>query len=73
MSPDLASSQRKALNSLTCDIYFSFINSNLCSHYLPFVAKLLYILVPPSPPWSSLSELAEMLCPGLKPSVLSPK
>ena len=39
---------RKALNSLTWGIWFSIINSNIWhSDYLPFVAKLLYIMAPP--------------------------
>ena len=35
--------------------------------------KLLYILVPPLPLASSLSELSEMFCPCLKFSVVSIK
>ena len=47
---------RKALNSLTCTFWFSLINNHLwCSDYLPFVAKFLYVLAPPSPPARSSS------------------
>ena len=66
---------RKALNSLTWDVWFSLINSNLLMFRLPclLLQKLLYILAPPLPLQSNLSELSEMLCPGLKSSVLSTK
>ena len=39
---------RKALNSLTWDIWFSLIITIIlwCSNYLPFVVKLLYNLAP---------------------------
>ena len=65
----------KMLNSLTWDIWFSLIDSNLLKYRLPGLCckKLLYILSPPLPLWSSLSELFERLCPGLKSSVLSTK
>ena len=60
---------RKALNSLTCDVWFSYLTIIFwCSDYLPFVRKLLYNLASPlasseqfsqgswhtvSPAWSS--------------------
>ena len=54
VSPDLHFSiYRKALNSLTWDSSFSFLNNNLLFLLLPFIAKLLYILAPPLPPQSS--------------------
>ena len=58
---------RKALNSLAWDIWFSLISSNILMFWLlgP-CCKTSYILAPPLPLWSSLSELSEMLCPGLK-------
>ena len=63
---------RKALNPLTWDIWFSFINSNLLMFRLPglLLQKLLYILVLPPystlPLWSSFSVLSEMPCPELE-------
>ena len=44
---------RKALNSLTWDIWFSLTIIFWHSDYLPSIAKLLCILAPPSPPRSS--------------------
>ena len=49
---------RKALNSLTWDIWFSLIYSNLMTlHYLPSVAKLLYSL---AAPLASLEQLSQV-------------
>ena len=63
---------RKALNSLTWDVWFSFTDSNLLMFQLPGLGyKNWYILVPPLTLWSSLSEWSEMLCPGCRCSVLS--
>ena len=52
---------RKALNFLTWDTYFSFINSNLWMFWLPgLCCKNPYnILAPPLPLWSTPSELFE--------------
>ena len=58
----------KALNSLTWDIWFSFINNNLfwCSSYLPFVARLLYNLGPPLTSLEQFSQSYLRCClPGL--------
>ena len=50
---------RKALNSLRWDFWFSLRLIFWCFHYLPIVAKLLYILAPrsPLPSWSSPSRV----------------
>ena len=66
---------RKALNSLTWDVWFSLINSNLLI-FQPSgpCCKTSYISLPPSLPLQiSPLELSERLCPGLKSSVLSTK
>ena len=66
---------RKALNSLTWDVWFSLIRINLLMFWLPvFVCllvlqKLPYILVHPSLLYDGPSALSERLSPGLKSSV----
>ena len=70
-SPDSCVFQvhRKVLNSLTWDVWFSFINSNLLMFQLPgFCCKNSYIPAFPLPLQSSPSELSERLPPGLKSS-----
>ena len=57
---------RKALNFLTWDIYFCLINI-----YLPFGAKLLYILALPLLLGAVFSGLLEMLPPGLEVLTMS--
>ena len=74
ISPDFASSHnRKAQNSLTWDIYFSVINSDLLMVLLPWslLPKLLYILAPLLAFWERSLRVFWDVCPGLKSSILS--
>ena len=48
----------KGMVSVSSDLFYS------C--YLSLLRKLLYILAPPLPPWSSFSGVPKMLSPGLK-------
>ena len=66
---------RKALNFSTWYVRVSFINCNFFDvpSTWSLLHKLLYILAPPLPLWSSLSELLEMLCLRLELSDLSPE
>ena len=60
---------RKVLNSLAWDVWSSFINSSLLMLWLSIffsLQKLLYILAPPLPLWSSSSELSEELTSRFK-------
>ena len=63
---------RKALNSLTWDIWFSLINNNLfdVQTTCPLLQNFYITWLLPSPLWSSLSELSEMLSPGLQSTFL---
>ena len=65
---------RKALDSLTWDVWFSLINSNLLMFQLPgfFLQKLLCVLAPPLPLQSSPFERSERLPPGLESSESQP-
>ena len=64
---------RKGLNSLSWDIWFSLINSKFwCYKLLSFRAKLLFILSPPFPILSRPSEPSERLPAGLESSVSPP-
>ena len=44
---------RKSAKFLNLRYHFLLLSVIFCSYNVPFVAKLLYILTPPSPPWSS--------------------
>ena len=61
---------RKALNSLTWGVWFSLINNNLLTFptTCPLLQNSYTSWVLPSPPWSSFSELLEMLSPGMQSS-----
>ena len=58
---------RKGLNSLTWDIWFSLTITFWLSDYLPFVAQLLYNLVPPLASSEQFSQDYLKCClPGMK-------
>ena len=59
---------RKALNSLTWDIWFSLISTNLLLFkLLGICCKLLYYMTPPHPSWEHFSQGYLRHClPGLK-------
>ena len=66
---------RKVLNSLTWDVWFSLINSNLLMFWLLGFCckKLLYIPAPPFPLWSSPSgEWPRGCLPGSSPQFCLP-
>ena len=65
---------RKALNSLTWDVSFSLINSNLLKFPIPGLCcnNSYIILAPPWPLWSRPSELTERLHSRLKSSFCLP-
>ena len=64
---------RKALNSLTWDIQFSLINSNLLMFQLPGLVAKPPVYPSPPPVASSEPQSPERLCPRLTSSVLSTK
>ena len=60
---------RKTLNSLTWDVWFSLMNSNLLMFWLPVLCckKPLSSLAPPWPLWSGPSEHLRGCLPRLSP------
>ena len=62
--------QRKALNSLPWEIWFSLFNNNFLMFPItcPSLQNSYISWLLPSPPWSSFSEPSETLSPGLQPS-----